>query len=43
MGGDRGIRYWLEAEVSSPEVPNEGYQEKHRRAAYPRLWLEWIG
>ena len=24
MGGDRGIRYWLEAEVSSPEVPN-GY------------------
>ena len=43
MGGDRGIRYWLEAEVSSPsrrksvpveaevsfpEVPNEGTNDK---------------
>ena len=35
MGGDRGIRYWLEAEVSSPEVPNEG--TKRSTGAQPTL------
>ena len=48
--GGKSIRYWLRAspdwtiqnrepEVSSPEVPNVRYQEKYKRAAYPRFWI----